>query len=307
MNERHLRANVELDEEFAATCEELDAHDAKLLYVFHPLVRLSRVPVFPIPDYDHLNPLPLTPLAKLMLPIGDNGLHHVDVYIQTVVEVVDTVRAAFHKLTGRAGTLIPRRLEKNLDQYLPPNSKARARGRWLAWMAWLAEGQPIMLQFTDDAEGGYWMGTIDEPFQCCRDLLQVLRAPEVNKSYSELGEFKCRMVLNSAAGGGKRKSRRRQAVLDKVVPLTPLQIEALQHYGELKSYTKVGKQMGIGRKAATQHITVAYEKMGQKVPTKPRQRALPNDGRGQPNVAEDPEGGATIIRNSRKSKPISGD
>jgi len=210
MNERHLRANVELDEEFAATCEELDAHDAKLLYVFHPLVRLSRVPVFPIPDYDHLNPLPLTPLAKLMLPIGDNGLHHVDVYIQTVVEVVDTVRAAFHKLTGRAGTLIPRRLEKNLDQYLPPNSKARARGRWLAWMAWLAEGQPIMLQFTDDAEGGYWMGTIDEPFQCCRELLQVLRYPDVTARYPELGEFKARPIPTLADASDDRQASESQ-------------------------------------------------------------------------------------------------
>ena len=107
---------------------------------------------------------------------------------------------------------------------------------------------------------------------------------------------------------GKRNDtkRHRRPGTAKQMPLTDLQTEAFSWFAELRgNYTQTGKRMGIGRKAAEQHVKAAYHKLGATLVKKtPKTTRLPTDKDGQANVTIEGDGQARVRRNSRRTKPV---
>ena len=86
----------------------------------------------------------------------------------------------------------------------------------------------------------------------------------------------------SKKGGEPSEPRKTRRTISK--PLTDKQAEALQVVAECQgNYTKAGKRMGIGRKAAEQRYKAAMKKMGKKI-IKHATEQMPVDLRGQPTV-----------------------
>lgn len=71
-------------------------------------------------------------------------------------------------------------------------------------------------------------------------------------------------------------------------PLTEKQAKAIHLYGVFKGNTaEVGREMGVGRKTADQHIKAALEKLGKHAMTPGKTRSLPTDKRGQESITEE--------------------
>ena len=131
---------------------------------------------------------------------------------------------------------------------------------------------------------------------------QVAELPKVYEKLEWI--LKRRIQWLGEKNGTKR--RRRQSGAANQKPLTNRQIEAVQWIGELRSYTQAGKRMGIGRKAAEQHVKAAYKKLGAAVVKEMRVKTtqLPTDKDGQANVTIGSDGQKRIRRNPRRTKPV---
>jgi hypothetical protein len=99
-----------------------------------------------------------------------------------------------------------------------------------------------------------------------------------------------------------KKTKRRSPSKQKPRPLTGKQTQAMSLYLDTQNYSKVAEAMRISPKTAAEHVKVAFDKLGKKLPTATDTRQLPSDLRGQATVADADEGPAALRENHRAQK-----
>lgn len=115
---------------------------------------------------------------------------------------------------------------------------------------------------------------------CTASNVELKRAEYVNG----------RAQLEAPPKPKKRKRARRQRAGGKAVrPLTERQSEALILHGECEgNIAEIGRRMGIGRKAASDHLRAALRKVGDSIQLqKPKTKSIPTGKRGEAVVSID--------------------
>ncbi len=103
-----------------------------------------------------------------------------------------------------------------------------------------------------------------------------------------LGEVRPWYEVTPAAGKRATPKRRRRQGVKRVRPLTARQAEIMQIVGECKgNLSEAARQLGIHRNTLKEQYEAANKKLGVRALTKPKTHKMPEDNRGQDNLAAD--------------------
>jgi hypothetical protein len=146
-------------------------------------------------------------------------------------------------------------------------------------------------QYAQIEEGGHWLHVRDELRKFYNAALEELRRREL-PLVSEAPEgaeapTPAHAATPAAADPPAKKNRRRRRnVPRKPVPLTDKQLEAAQLVGEHKgNIAAAATAAGKTRQAMEKLYKKAMKKLGKKALPKPKTHAVPEDNRGQANIA----------------------